>query len=119
MNSLAQAATDLYVFFANASKAFAMLASRFLYESDMMWLNNKWLMIDDRDFLKMRHGGEPHTWSVAPGAVHRIYLGRTVRRDWRLVDAHALYAAYYTTTMDSKQTLSKLLRSTRAVVAPP
>ena len=54
-----------------------MLASRFLYESDMMWLNNKWLMI------KMRHGDDSvmevsRTWSVAPGAVHRIYLGRTV-----------------------------------------
>ena len=35
-NSLAQAAADLYMFFAYASKAFAMLASRFLHESDMI-----------------------------------------------------------------------------------
>ena len=71
------------MFFANASEAFAMLASRFLYESDMMWLNNKWLMIDDRNFLKMRHGDDSvmevsRTPSGARDAVHRIYLGRTV-----------------------------------------
>ena len=49
-----------------------------------MWLNNKWLMVDDRNFLKMRHGDDSvmevsRTWSIAPVAVHRIYLGRTVR----------------------------------------
>ena len=87
---MAQAAADLYVFFANASKAFAMLASRFLYESDMMWLNNKWLMIDDRNFLKMRHGDDSvmevsRTPSGARDAVHRIYLGRTAmaKYNWK------------------------------------
>ena len=54
-----------------------------------MWLNNKWLMIDDRNFLKMRHGDDSvmevsRTWSVALGAVHQIYLGRTVREERRL-----------------------------------
>lgn len=83
-NSFAHAITNSYVFVAKTSKAFAALVSRFLNNSDTIWLNNEELMINDKNYRQMMKCLRSfHFWKILPQKTVSVFMTDSMKTDAR------------------------------------